>query len=188
MAEKIGVIGLGVMGRPIAQNLMEAGYELVLYNRTIEKAEEIAGDEATVAGSSREVAEQSDIIITMLPAAPEVREVVAGEDGVLEGIKEGALLVDMSTISSTATEELGAQIKERGASMLDAPVPGGDPGEQGGTLQRAQEGTLQIMVGGSEEDYRARETAVRRVGREHRPRRPFGGGSDKDVAVSDLRL
>jgi 2-hydroxy-3-oxopropionate reductase len=179
MVEKIGVIGLGVMGRPIAQNLMEAGYELVLYNRTPEKAEEIAGDEATVAGSSREVAEQSDIIITMLPAAPEVREVVAGEDGVLEGIKEGALLVDMSTISSTATEELGAQIKERGASMLDAPVPGGDPGEQGGTLQRAQEGTLQIMVGGSEEDFERAKPLFDVLGENIAHVGPLGAGQIK---------
>ncbi len=145
MAEKIGFIGLGIMGGPMAQNLMESGYELVLYTRTREKAEELADGGATVAGSPKEVAESSDIIITMLPAAPQVQEVVAGEDGVLEGIKEGALLVDMSTISSTVTEELGAQTKERGASMLDAPVSGGDVG--------AQQGTLQIMVGGSEDDF-----------------------------------
>ena len=146
MAEKVGFIGLGIMGRPMAKNLMEAGYEPVLYNRTRDKAEELAGDgPATVAGSPREVAEGSDIIITMLPDSPQVREVVAGEDGVLEGLREGALVVDMSTISPVVTEELAERIGERGASMLDAPVSGGDVG--------AIEGTLSIMVGGSEEDF-----------------------------------
>ncbi|MDQ4062965.1 MAG: NAD(P)-binding domain-containing protein, partial [Actinomycetota bacterium] len=84
MAEKIGFVGLGIMGGPMAKNLMEAGYELVLYNRTKEKAEEIAADGATVAGSPREVAEGCGIIITMLPDSPDVEAVVAGEDGMLE--------------------------------------------------------------------------------------------------------
>jgi 2-hydroxy-3-oxopropionate reductase len=145
MAEKVGFIGLGIMGKPMAKNLMEAGYELVLYNRTLEKAEELAEDGAEVAANPREVAENSDIIVTMLPDSPDVRNVVVGEDGVLEGIKEGALLVDMSTISPVVTEELAAAVKEKSASMLDAPVSGGDVG--------AIEGTLSIMVGGSEEDF-----------------------------------
>ena len=146
MAEKVGFIGLGIMGGPMAKNLMEAGYELVLYNRTREKAEDLAGDgDAEVAGSPKEVAESSDVIVTMLPDSPDVRDVVTGEDGALEGIKEGALLVDMSTISPVVTEELAEKVRERGASMLDAPVSGGDVG--------AIEGTLSIMVGGSEEDF-----------------------------------
>jgi 2-hydroxy-3-oxopropionate reductase len=145
MAEKVGFIGLGIMGKPMAKNLMEAGYELVLYNRTLEKAEELAEDGAEVAVNPREVAENSDIIVTMLPDSPDVRNVVVGEDGVLEGIKDGSLLVDMSTISPVVTEELAARVKERGASMLDAPVSGGDVG--------AEEGTLSIMAGGSEEDF-----------------------------------
>ena len=145
MADTVGFIGLGIMGKPMAKNLIEAGHELVIYNRTQEKAEELAGDGATVAGSPREVAEQSDVIITMLPDSPQVEEVLVGEDGVLEGIKEGALVVDTSTISPVVTEELAAKVKEKGASMLDAPVSGGDVG--------AIEGTLSIMVGGSEEDF-----------------------------------
>jgi 2-hydroxy-3-oxopropionate reductase len=145
MAEKVGFIGLGIMGKPMAKNLMEAGYELVLYNRTLEKAEELAEDGAEIAANPRVVAENSDIIVTMLPDSPDVRNVVVGEDGVLEGIKEGALLVDMSTISPVVTEELAAAVKEKSASMLDAPVSGGDVG--------AIEGTLSIMVGGSEEDF-----------------------------------
>ncbi len=131
------------MGRPMAENLIEAGYDLVAYNRTREKAEELDG--ATVADTPREVAQQSDIIFTMLPDSPQVEEVLADEDGVLEGVKEGALIVDMSTISPVVTEELSEKTRERGASMLDAPVSGGDVG--------AIEGTLSIMVGGSEEDF-----------------------------------
>jgi 2-hydroxy-3-oxopropionate reductase len=146
MAEKIGFIGLGIMGRPMAKNLMKAGYELVLHNRSPEKAEELANEgNATASGSPREVAEACDIVITMLPDSPDVEAVVAGEGGVLEGIRDGALLVDMSTISPVVTEELSEKVREKGASMLDAPVSGGDVG--------AIEGALSIMVGGSEEDF-----------------------------------
>ena len=145
MAEKVGFIGLGTMGGPMAQNLMEDGYELVLYNRTPEKAEEIAGDGTTVVESPKEVAESCDVVVLMLPDSPQVEEIVEGEDGVLEGLKEGALIVDMSTISPVVTRELAEKIQERGASMLDAPVSGGEPG--------AQQGILAIMAGGSEEDF-----------------------------------
>ena len=145
MAQKIGFIGLGIMGSPMAKNLMEAGHELVLYNRTKEKAEKLAGDGATVADTPRAVAESSDIIITMLPDSPDVAAVVEGEDGVLEGTKEGSLVVDMSTISPVVARELAGKVREKGASMLDAPVSGGDVGAQGGTLS--------IMVGGGEEDF-----------------------------------
>jgi 2-hydroxy-3-oxopropionate reductase len=145
MAERVGFIGLGIMGKPMAKNLMDAGYELAVHNRSPEKAQALGEEGATVAGNPREVAEKSDLIITMLPDSPQVEEVVSGEDGVLEGIGEGALLVDMSTISPVVTEELAEAVKKQGASMLDAPVSGGDVG--------AIEGTLSIMVGGSEEDF-----------------------------------
>jgi 2-hydroxy-3-oxopropionate reductase len=143
MADTVGFIGLGIMGKPMAENLIEAGYDLVAYNRTREKAEDLGG--ASVAETPKEVAEQTDVIITMLPDSPQVEVVLDGEDGVLEGIKEGALIVDMSTISPVVTEELADKAQERGASMLDAPVSGGDVGAIGGTLS--------IMVGGSEEDF-----------------------------------
>jgi 2-hydroxy-3-oxopropionate reductase len=107
--------------------------------------DELAEDGATAASSPEEVAENSGVIVTMLPDSPQVEEVVAGEDGVLEGIREGTLLVDMSTISPVVTEELAEAVKKKGASMLDAPVSGGDVG--------AIEGTHSIMVGGSEEDF-----------------------------------
>ena len=129
----------------MARNVMEAGCDLVVYNRSREPVDEMAEDGASAAGNPREVAENSDIVITMLPDSPDVREVVAGENGVLEGVGEGSLLVDMSTISPVVTEELATQAKKKGASMLDAPVSGGDVG--------AIEGTLSIMVGGSEEDF-----------------------------------
>src|SRR5919112_300883 len=146
MAEKVGFIGLGIMGRPMAKNLMEAGYELVVHNRSPEKAEELAKEgNATAAASPGQVAQACDIVITMLPDSPDVEAVVAGEGGVLEGIRDGALLVDMSTISPVVTEELSEKVREKGASMLDAPVSGGDVG--------AIEGALSIMVGGSEEDF-----------------------------------
>jgi 2-hydroxy-3-oxopropionate reductase len=145
MAERIGFIGLGIMGKPMARNLMEAGYELVVYNRSRGKVDELAQEGAEAAGSPREVAEQSDVVITMLPDSPEVREIVAGEDGVFEGIKEGSLLIDMSTISPVATEELAATAGDKGVGMLDAPVSGGETG--------AIDGALSIMVGGSEEDF-----------------------------------
>jgi 2-hydroxy-3-oxopropionate reductase len=145
MAETVGFIGLGIMGKPMVKNLLEAGYELVVYNRTREKAEELASEGAAVADSPKEVAVKSDIIITMLPDSPQVEEVLTGEDGVLDGVREGALIVDMSTISPVVTEELSEKAQEKGASMLDAPVSGGDVG--------AIDGTLAIMVGGSEEDF-----------------------------------
>ena len=141
MTDTVGFIGLGIMGRPMAKNLMGAGYDLVVHNRSPEKAEELANEGATAAGSPREVAEKCGIIFTMLPDSPQVQEVLAGEGGVFEGIGEGALVVDMSTISPVVTEELAAMAREKGASLLDAPVSGGDVG--------AIEGTLSIMVGGA---------------------------------------
>ena len=145
MAERVGFIGLGIMGRPMARNLMDAGYDLTVHNRSPQKAQELGEQGATVAESPREVAHDSDIIVTMLPDSPQVREVVTGEDGVLEGINEGSLIVDMSTISPVVTEEIAEAVKEKGASMLDAPVSGGDVG--------AIEGTLSVMVGGEEADF-----------------------------------
>ena len=145
MADKVGFIGLGIMGHPMAKNLMEVGYDLVVHNRSPEKTEELAEEGATAAGSPREVAEGCDVVITMLPDSPQVEEVLAGEGGVFEGVRDGALVVDMSTISPVVTENLASKANEKGASLLDAPVSGGDVG--------AIEGTLSIMVGGSEEDF-----------------------------------
>ncbi len=157
MAEKVGFIGLGIMGGPMAHNLIEAGYDLVVYNRPFEKAEELAGEGADVVDSYKEVAEQCDVIITMLPNSPQVEEVLAGEGGVLEAVREGTLIVDMSTISPVVTRRLAEQAEERGASIVDAPVSGGDVG--------AQQGTLSIMAGGSDKDFSRAEPLFEVVGK-----------------------
>ena len=146
MPEKIGFVGLGIMGLPMARNLMQAGHELVLYNKTRSKAEDLAREGgAEVAGSPEEAARSSGVVITVLPGPPEVEEVVAGEDRLLSGAGEGSLIVDMSTSSPVLARELARTAREQGVGMLDAPVSGGDVG--------AIEGTLSIMVGGSEEDF-----------------------------------
>ena len=145
MDRTIGFIGLGLMGKPMALNLMTAGYPLVVQNRSPESAEELAGEGATVATDGREVAEGSDIVITMLPDSPDVQQVLAGEDGVLEGIGPGKLVIDMSTISPVVASQLSERVREAGGSMLDAPVSGGDVG--------AIAGTLSIMVGGEAPDF-----------------------------------
>jgi 2-hydroxy-3-oxopropionate reductase len=143
--EKVGFVGLGIMGAAMAGNLLEAEHELVVHNRTRTKAEQLISYGARVADSPRELAEVSDIIITMLPGPPEVDEVVAGEGGLLEGAREGSLIVDMSTSSALLARQLAHTARERGVRMLDGPVSGGDVG--------ARDGTLSIMVGGEDEDF-----------------------------------
>lgn len=145
MAERVGFIGLGIMGKPMARNLMKAGYELTVHNRSRGAADELAKEGAKAAESPKEVAAASDVIITMLPDSPDVERIVVGEGGVLEGSREGSLIVDMSTISPVVTEELAGKAREKGAGYVDAPVSGGDVG--------AQQGTLSIMAGGTEEDF-----------------------------------
>jgi 2-hydroxy-3-oxopropionate reductase len=152
----------------MAKNLMEAGYDLVVHNRSPEKAEELAGEGAMAAGSPREVAEACDVVVTMLPDSPQVEEVLAGEGGVFEGVRDGALIVDMSTISPVVTEELATKAKERGASLLDAPVSGGDVG--------AIEGTLSIMVGGDEGDFERARPLFEAMGKTMTHVGPVGAG------------
>jgi 2-hydroxy-3-oxopropionate reductase len=143
--DKVGFVGLGIMGTSMARNLIEDGHELVIHNRTRAKAKKLAKLGAEVATSPREVAGRSDVIITMLPGPPEVEEVLAGENGLLEGVRDGSLIVDMSTSSPLLAQELSRTANTRGVGMLDAPVSGGDIG--------AIEGTLSIMVGGEKEDF-----------------------------------
>jgi 2-hydroxy-3-oxopropionate reductase len=149
-ATRIGFIGLGIMGKPMARNLLRAGYPLVVYNRSRAAMDELAADGAQTAGSPREVTEHSDVVITMLPDSPDVESVIAGTngnaaDGVLAGCRPGMLLIDMSTISPVVARALAKTADARGAGMLDAPVSGGDVG--------ARQGTLTIMVGGAHEDF-----------------------------------
>lgn len=147
MAERIGFIGIGIMGKPMCRNLVKAGYELVIHNRSQANVDELCGesDKVSRVNSPREVAEQTDLIITMLPDSPDVKQVVFGDNGLLEVMGQGKLLVDMSTIAPATAIEVNDALVERGASALDAPVSGGDKG--------AIAGTLSIMVGGSAEDF-----------------------------------
>lgn len=142
---KVGFIGLGIMGKPMARNLLKAGYKLVVYNRTQSKMDELVREGAEAAQNPRSLGEKSDVVITMLPDSPDVKEVIEGVDGVFEGAEKGSLLIDMSTISPIVSRELSQKARDRGLRMLDAPVSGGEPG--------AEQGTLSIMVGGSVQDY-----------------------------------
>jgi 2-hydroxy-3-oxopropionate reductase len=146
MSDRVGFVGLGIMGGPMARNLADAGFELEVFNRTISKAEEMAERHpAGVAYSLGELARRSDVVITMLPGPPEVEAIIAGEGGLLDGMRPGTLLVDMSTSSPVLTRRLKREAAQRGIGMLDAPVSGGDVA--------AQQGTLSIMAGGEEEDF-----------------------------------
>ena len=157
MAEKIGFVGLGIMGIPMARNLVRAGYELMVFNRSPGKTEDLAQEGARVAGSLGEVADESGVVITMLPGPPEVEAVVAGEGGLLEAAREGMLLVDMSTSSPVLARELAQAARELGVGILDAPVSGGDVG--------AIEGTLSIMVGGDEGDFQRAKPLFEAMGK-----------------------
>jgi 2-hydroxy-3-oxopropionate reductase len=142
---KIGFIGLGIMGKPMAQNLLKAGHELTVYDIVAERMEELVKAGAGRGTSSKDVAARSDIVVTMLPNSPHVREAVLGSNGVLEGARRGMILIDMSSIAPLASREIAARAKEKAVVMLDAPVSGGEP--------KAVAGTLAIMVGGPQEVF-----------------------------------
>src|SRR5688572_9499841 len=115
--EKIGFIGLGIMGKPMVRNLLKPGCSPVVYNRSPSSIEELAGEGAVAAGSAKEVAEQSNLIILMLPDTPDVEAVVHDPGGVLEGARDGLLLIDMSTISPVATKQIATDAQKRGVQM-----------------------------------------------------------------------
>lgn len=137
---KIGFIGVGIMGKPMAKNLMKAGYELVVVDINQEPVNELVGLGAESARIPSELAGKVKTIITMLPNSPEVKEVALGENGLIEGVKEGSVLIDMSSIAPLASQEISAELAKKGVEMLDAPVSGGEP--------KAIEGTIAVMVGG----------------------------------------
>ncbi|MFB0551896.1 MAG: 2-hydroxy-3-oxopropionate reductase [Phycisphaerae bacterium] len=143
--KKIGFIGLGIMGKPMAKNLLKAGYSLTVYDIVAERMDDVVKAGAKAGSSSKDVAEKSEIVITMLPNSPDVKEAVLGKNGVLEGAKPGTILIDMSSIAPLASKEVAEKAKEKGVTMLDAPVSGGEP--------KAMEGTLAIMVGGPQETF-----------------------------------
>ena len=141
----IGLIGLGIMGRPMARNLLKAGYALTVHDVTRVAVEELVGEGATAGTTPAQVAASTDVLITMLPDSPQVREVYLGTDGAFESLRPGWLAIDMSSIAPSTARELAERATAAGAGMLDAPVSGGDKG--------AIAGTLSIMVGGEEAAY-----------------------------------
>ena len=147
MADSVGFIGLGIMGAPMVRNLLAAGFEVTAWNRTRAKSEEVATHGASIGESPADVATRSDVTIICVTATGDVETVLVGADGapppVIDGIRSGSVVIDMSTISPAATRQFGVQLAERGVQLLDAPISGGEQGAIGGTLS--------IMVGGEPE-------------------------------------
>ena len=142
---KVGYIGLGIMGASMARNLMKAGHELVVHNRSRAIVDELASEGATPANSPKEVAEQVDFVFTNLPDSPDVEKVALGENGIIEGAHDGLIFIDNSTIKPETARMIAEKLAEAGIAALDAPVSGGDVG--------ARDGTLTIMVGGPEDAF-----------------------------------
>jgi 2-hydroxy-3-oxopropionate reductase len=143
--QKIGFIGVGIMGKPMAKNLIKAGYKLIVYDIVEEALTELVEYGAERGTSPQNVAENSDIVITMLPNSPEVKQAVLGENGVIEGVREGQILIDMSSIAPLVSQEVAEELKKKGVETLDAPVSGGQ--------EKAEAGNLAIMVGGKKEIF-----------------------------------
>jgi 2-hydroxy-3-oxopropionate reductase len=143
--KKIGFIGLGIMGKPMSKNLLKAGYPLVVYDIVPAAVEEVVGAGAEKGASPKDVAAKTEVIITMLPNSPQVKEVVLGKDGLIDAARPGSILIDMSSIAPLVSREVAAKLAEKKIRMLDAPVSGGEP--------KAIDGTLSIMVGGSKADF-----------------------------------
>jgi 2-hydroxy-3-oxopropionate reductase len=140
--ERIGFIGLGAMGKPMARNLLNAGFPISVLTRTRSKIDDLLAAGALWCDTPKEIAERSDVVITMLPDTPDVEQVVTGRNGLLDGVRPGMLIIDMSTISPIVVRKLAREAETRGGDFLDAPVSGGEIG--------AQKATLSIMVGGKE--------------------------------------
>lgn len=157
MAERIGFIGLGIMGGGMARNIHKAGFDLVVWNRTASKADDLAAQGVSVADTPRALAAQCDIIISCVSDTPDVEAVLLGDNGAINGVHQGALVIDMSTISPQASRDIAARFAERGVAMLDAPVSGGSEG--------AAKGTLSIMVGGAAEDVERAMPVLQAMGK-----------------------
>ena len=143
--KKIGFIGLGIMGMPMAKNLLKANYEIIAYDIVTKAVAAIKAEGAEAAASISEVAKAADIIITMLPNSPQVEDVVLGAEGIAQNAKPGTLVIDMSSIAPLASQKVAAELKAKGIRMIDAPVSGGEP--------KAIDGTLSIMCGGEADDF-----------------------------------
>jgi len=174
MAQVVGFIGLGIMGRPMAKNLLKAGYSLVVHNRSQGPVRELVGIGARGCGSPRDVASQVDVLITMLPNSPDVEQVALGKDGIIEGARAGLLFIDMSTISPIVSQKVGKALAAKGVRMLDAPVSGGEKG--------AIDAALSIMVGGGKSDFDEALPLFQALGKTITQLGPLGAGGFTKLA------
>jgi 3-hydroxyisobutyrate dehydrogenase len=168
MAERVGFIGLGIMGRGMANNLVKAGFQVRVWNRTASRMQPLVEAGAEAGSSPADVAAHSDIIVTCVSDTPDVERVLLGEDGVIHGAKPGSLVIDCSTISPQATRDIAAKLAEKNIHMLDAPVSGGSEG--------AARGTLSIMVGGDEEQFKRASGVFQAMGKTITHIGPVGTG------------
>ena len=165
---RIGFIGLGIMGRPMARNLLKAGFQVTAYNRSEGPRAEVAAAGARIAASPAEAARDAEVVVTIVTDSPDVEAVCFGTGGIVAGAAPGTVVVDMSTISPAVTRRIGAQLAEQGIGMLDAPVSGGDTG--------AIAGTLSIMVGGEAAHLERARPALEAMGRRIVHCGPLGAG------------
>lgn len=156
MNKRVGFIGLGIMGMPMTRNLIKKGFAVTVFDLNTEAVQAIASEGAIAASSGKEVAENSDVVITMLPKGEHVRAAVFGVNGVIEGAKEGLVIVDMSSVSPVDSKQMAKHAGEKGVHFLDAPVSGGEP--------KAIDGTLAIMVGGEEVVFETTKSVLEAMG------------------------
>jgi 2-hydroxy-3-oxopropionate reductase len=174
MAQVIGFIGLGIMGRPMAKNLLKAGYPLIVHSRSRGPVDELLRAGAKAAPSPRDVAAGSEVLITMLPNSPDVEQVALGKDGIIEGARRGLIYADMSTISPIVSQKIGKALAAKGVTMLDAPVSGGEKG--------AVDAALSIMVGGDKAVFDAVLPIFKAMGRTITYLGPLGFGGFTKLA------
>jgi 2-hydroxy-3-oxopropionate reductase len=174
MAQTVGMIGLGIMGRPMARNLVKAGYPVVVHSRSQGPVDELVAAGAKRGSSPRDVAGQVDVCITMLPNSPEVELVALGKDGIIEGARQGLLYIDMSTISPLVSQKVGRALGAKGVRMLDAPVSGGEKG--------AIDAALSIMVGGEKADFDSASALFQALGKTITHLGPLGAGGFTKLA------
>jgi 2-hydroxy-3-oxopropionate reductase len=174
MAQAIGFIGLGIMGRPMARNLLKAGYPLIVHSRSRGPVDELVAAGAKAGTSPKDVASRSDVLITMLPNSPDVELVALGKDGIVEGTRPGLIYVDMSTISPIVTQKVGQALQAKDVRMLDGPVSGGEKG--------AIDGALSIMVGGDKDVFDAVLPVLQAMGKTITLLGPLGFGGFTKLA------
>jgi len=171
---RIGFIGTGIMGKPMAENLLKAGYNLVVHNRTKDKAQPLLEKGARWAETPAEAAGESDVVITCVPDTPDVRQVLLGENGVIEAAREGLVCVDMSTISPAATKDMGKTLAQKGVTLVDAPISGGEIG--------AIQAKLSIMMGGPKQAVERVRPIMQSMGRTVTHCGPLGAGQMTKLA------